>query len=247
MITKEELQQYAKLSGLNLGQAEKDYFQNIILFLIYQEYGNELIFKGGTALKKCYGLNRFSEDLDFTCSDKIDIRKLDSGLKRFGLEFEIETKSYANGLKAVLRIKGPLYIGIRASLCKFIVDFSFRENIILKPRLKSIGRFLEEIPTFDVFVMQEEEILAEKIRAIMSRKKARDIYDLWFLLDKDVRFDEKMVKEKLKYYGQKWSLREFAKKLSQKKPAWETELGPLIAVVPDFRKVKKSIMEKISG
>ena len=33
MIDKEELRGYARLRGLNLGQAEKDYFQNIILFL----------------------------------------------------------------------------------------------------------------------------------------------------------------------------------------------------------------------
>ena len=39
MIGKEELREYARLRGLNLGQAEKDYFQNIILFILYQLYG----------------------------------------------------------------------------------------------------------------------------------------------------------------------------------------------------------------
>ncbi len=246
MITKNDLQGYAKLFNLNLGQAEKDYFQGIILFILYHEYGRNLIFKGGTALKKCYGLGRFSEDLDFTCLSKIDVKKLENGLKRFNIEFEIEKKEYENGLKIILRIKGPLYIGIRPSLCKFIIDFSFRENVILKPEIKSIGRFLEEIPLFDVYVMQEKEILAEKVRAILTRGKARDVYDLWFLLEKDIKFDKKLIEEKLKYYKQKWDFREFEKKLKVKKAVWETELKPSVTVVPDFKKVKKIILEKFS-
>ena len=146
MITKEELREYAKRLSLNLGQAEKDYFQNIILFILYQNYGKGIVFKGGTALKKCFGLNRFSEDLDFTCLNKPDIKKIEDGLKRFKIEFEIESESYEDGLKIILRIKGPLYVGIRQSLCKFIIDFSFREDVILKPEIKTIGRFLEDLP-----------------------------------------------------------------------------------------------------
>ncbi len=246
MITKEELQNYAKNLGLNLGQAEKDYFQNVILFILYQECGNILVFKGGTALKKCYGLGRFSEDLDFTCLDEINIKNLESGMKRFNIDFEIEIKKYDDGLKTTIRIKGPLYIGVRPSLCKFVIDFSFRENILMKPQIKSIGRFLEEIPKFDVFVMQETEILAEKIRAIMSRTKARDVYDLWFLLEKGVNFDEKLVKEKLKYYKQEWNSKEFIRKLDLKKTIWEIELKPLVQNLPDFSKVKNSIVRRIS-
>jgi len=245
MITKEELRDYAKRSSLNLGQAEKDYFQNIILFILYQNYGKDIVFKGGTALKKCFGLDRFSEDLDFTCLNKINIKKLDDGLKRFKIEFELNSKNYENGLKIILRIKGPLYIGIRQSLCKFIIDFSYRENIILKPEIKTIGRFMEETPSFDVFVMQEKEILAEKIRAIQTRTKARDAYDLWFLLKKGIAFDKKLVKEKLKFYKQEWDTKLFKKMINMKKSIWNTELNPLVKNVPNFDEVRKYILKKI--
>lgn len=246
MITRAELREYAKLSALNLGQAEKDFFQSIILFILYQEYGKSMVFKGGTALKKCHGLDRFSEDLDFTCVDKVDVKKLENGLKRFNLESEMEMKGYKGGLKVILRIKGPLYIGVRPSLCKFIIDFSFRENVILKPEIRTIGRFLKEIPMFDVFVMQESEILAEKIRAIMTRIKARDIYDLWFLLEKGVKFDEKLARKKLNYYRQEWNHKDFVKKLNMKTEIWETELRPLIKNMPDFKKVRRFILQNLS-
>jgi len=246
MITKEELGEYCKITSLqNLGQAEKDYFQNVILFILYQNYGKDIVFKGGTALKKVYGLDRFSEDLDFTCTREIDIKKLEDGLRRFRLEFEAEKEEHENGLKITLRIKGPLYIGIRQSLCKFVVDFSFSEKVDLKPEIKTIGRFLEEIPSFDVVVMQEREILAEKVRAIMTRTKARDVYDLWFLLAKGVDFDEDLVGKKLTYYNKKWNFRKFAGKVSLKKSIWMTELRPLVKNVPDFDMVRKYILDNI--
>lgn len=242
MITKDELREYAKLRALNLGQAEKDYFQNIILFMLYQKYGSELIFKGGTALNKCYGLNRFSEDLDFTGKDIGNMEELvEMGLRRFLIEFEIQSKKYPDGLKVILRLRGPLYVGIRQSLCRFEIDLSLRENVILEPNVKTIGRFLEEVPVFDVFVMQEKEILAEKIGAILTRNYARDVYDLWFLLERDIKPDIKLIKEKLKYYGEAWDLMKFKKKLMEKKDVWEKELKPLVLKLPKFKEVMKSI------
>ena len=245
MITKEELKEYAKVVSLNLGQAEKDYFQNILLFIIYQDYGKGIVFKGGTALKKCFGLNRFSEDLDFTCLDKIDIKKVKDGLKRFRVEFELESEVYENGLKIILRIKGPLYVGIRQSLCKVIIDFSFRETVILKPEIKTIGRFLEEVPSFDVFVMQEREILAEKIRAMLARTKARDVYDLWFLARKGVNIDKEIVNEKLKYYNIVFDEKELIDCIKKSESVWEEELGPLVSFVPDFKSSFNEIKESL--
>ena len=48
--------------------------------------------------------------------------------------------------------------------------------------------------------LAREEILAEKIRAVMTREKGRDIYDLWFLLSLGVEINTEMVLDKLKYY-----------------------------------------------
>jgi len=246
MITKDELKSYAGTSGLNLGQAEKDYFQNVILFILYRRYGNEMVFKGGTALKKCYGLARFSEDLDFTCAGEMNpLKDIENGLKRFGAEFEKDIRQYPDGLKITIRIRGPLFTGIRQSLCKFIVDISFRENVELPPAVKTIGRFMEEVPSFDVYVMQEREILAEKIRAVMTRNSARDVYDLWFLLDKGVPFDTGLARKKLDFYGEAWDAKIFRKKMLLKKPFWKTELSGLITSVPDFDAVLKLVTKKV--
>jgi len=246
MISIKELEEYAKLRNIkNIGYAEKDYFQNILLFIISQNYGKNFIFKGGTALNKCYGLNRFSEDLDFTCEEKPDLNKLENGLKNFKVEFETEKKEYSDEIKLILRIKGPLYIGIKNSMCKIIIDLSLREKVILIAKIKTIGRFLNEIPSFDILVMQEKEIYAEKIRTIITRNKARDVYDLWFLIKNNIKFDKNLVEEKLKYYKKKWSKKEFIKNINNKKDIWESELKPFLENLPKFEEVKNEIIKSI--
>ncbi|EFD92374.1 MAG: hypothetical protein BJBARM5_0891 [Candidatus Parvarchaeum acidophilus ARMAN-5] len=51
---------------MDVRQLEKSYLQTLLLYELYARFEKSLVFKGGTALKFFYGLNRFSEDLDFT-------------------------------------------------------------------------------------------------------------------------------------------------------------------------------------
>lgn len=247
MISRKELEEYAKARGIkNIGRAEKDYIQNILLFVIYQNFGSEWVFKGGTALAKCYGMNRFSEDLDFICKKEFDIKSVEEGLKRFKIEFEIKEEGKFEKSKSFsIRIKGPLYNGDRMSACKVILDCSFREEVMMKPLIKSIGRFLEEIPSFDVYVMSKEEIVAEKIRAILMRNKARDVYDLYFLIESGVKIDKEVVEKKLDYYQKKFNEEEFVQALNKKKEIWRSELSGVMEAVPDFDAVVKRIREAV--
>ena len=67
MLTRDDLS--STPIDFNLYQKEKDYLQHIVLSRIFSRIGSEIIFKGGTSLQKCFGLDRFSEDLDFTASE----------------------------------------------------------------------------------------------------------------------------------------------------------------------------------
>lgn len=246
MISRKELEEYAKLRGIkNIGYAEKDYFQTILLFIIYQNFGSEIIFKGGTALAKCYGLNRFSEDLDFTCKKEFEFKIIEEGLRRFKIDFETEEESFERSKSCVIRIKGVLFNGSKNSACKIIMDFSFREKVIIKPLIKNIGRFLEEIPSFDVYVMTAEEIFAEKARAILTRNKARDVYDLYFLIGSGIKLNENLINTKLEYYKIKFNKKEFIKAVKNKKEIWKSELSGLIENVPDFKDVLNQVSKAV--
>jgi predicted nucleotidyltransferase component of viral defense system len=69
MIKPGEIQQKARKVGVRDQQIEKDYVLSWILQGIanHEKLSQEIVFKGGTVLKKVYFKDyRFSEDLDFT-------------------------------------------------------------------------------------------------------------------------------------------------------------------------------------
>lgn len=236
MISKDTLKEYAKIKDYNLGQAEKDFFQEIILFILYKEFGKDLVFKGGTALTKCFGFNRFSEDLDFTLNTKKNILEVISlGLKKFYIEFEVLEKEFKNSINLVYKIKGPLYMNTTNSLCKIQLDISMREQLFLEPTIVKLGIHLNEIPMFDVVVMNEKEIFAEKIRALITRNKARDLFDFYYLLKRKNLIDTDLINKKLELYSLKFSKRLLLDAIKNKKEIWDTEMKHLVKSYPDFK------------
>jgi predicted nucleotidyltransferase component of viral defense system len=92
------------------------------------------------------------------------------------------------------------------------LEFSLRE----KPLTKKVTVLETEYPVIPyplVVHLSWEEILAEKIRAILTRAKGRDLFDLWFLLSKNIKIDEKMVDAKMKFYNKKFDYNELKKKI----------------------------------
>ena len=241
MIAKEELKEYAKFRNYNLGQAETDFYQNLLLFILYREYGKELVLKGGTALSKCYGLNRFSEDLDFTIMKELQIEKtLKEGLNRYNLNFEIQNKEEFKVL-----IQGPLYSGIRQSLCSIRLDISTREKIQREPKKVTIKTFMPQIPNFDLIVMDIKEIFAEKVRALLTRTQARDLYDLYMI--KEHLCDKRLIDAKLNFYGKKYAFKDMKGAINNLENVWNKELRQLIIDVPDFKLVKKTVVNLLRG
>src|SRR3989337_1771728 len=114
MLSRKSLESMKSTLGLNLGQIERDYLQHIVLLFLYRHAGNWLVFKGGTSLQKAYGLNRFSDDLDFTSKKEEDIEGIAHGIKTdlfiFGLENEVKINRMENVSEVIVySIKGPLY------------------------------------------------------------------------------------------------------------------------------------------
>jgi len=62
---------------------ERDYcLAWFLVGLAQAKIRNKLVFKGGTALKRCYFADyRFSEDLDFTLTEPMDFQQIRDGLE----------------------------------------------------------------------------------------------------------------------------------------------------------------------
>jgi len=250
MLFKEDLQKLTKISGFNLWQTEKDYLQHLFLLFLSKEAKREFVFKGGTALQKIYGLNRFSIDLDFTLSDDREeeiVERISKDITEFGFETIISRmeKFKELGKTFILKIKGPLYDGTERSLSTLRIEVSLRRDLILQPEVKEVIPIYPDVRPYLVLVMNLKEILAEKIRAIFWRIRARDVYDLWFLLRKNVPFDLKLVNKKLEYYDLKFSRKELGERIEGLEKNWRGELEQIVSFVPELGKVKREILDKI--
>lgn len=206
MIAKEQITTLARKYKINETVVFREYLQLIFLSKLYFfPKSKKVFFKGGTALHLIYKAPRFSEDLDFTVGiSKEEFLKfiqeiLNKLSKEEGIEFK-ERKTIT-GKRFLLTAKPSiLHYKVFVNL-----DFSFREKVfdIKKSIIET------EYPVlFNSYVyhLSKNEIAAEKIRAILTRKKGRDLYDLWYLLNQGIVINDKLIGQKLKYYnlGNKW-------------------------------------------
>jgi len=231
-----------------IGQKEKDYLQHIILSFIFRHSDNALVFKGGTCLQKIYGLNRFSEDLDFTVNQEIGIdenvlvERVAKGLRDHGFPSEIETKKFGINTGIRYLIQGPLYLGTRTSMCSLKMDVSWREEIIMDPESITVYPLYNELFPYLSHCMNKEEILSEKIRAILTRDATRDLYDLFFLLKKGIEPDMDMVKEKLAFYEMEFEIDRFRNAVKKRGKYWVRDISKYSTFELDFEEVSRTVI-----
>lgn len=198
MMHKDNIMRMAGQKNLNPSAVSKDYALGWMLFGISKSsISDKIIFKGGTALSKIYFPEgwRLSEDLDFTLIDDIDPKTLEKVLKEevpkivkdaIGMNVRLKDRPHSNDgyLMSRFQYDGPL----GKDTVKIEIT---REEVTGEAHTEKMPKVFDYL-TFDVRVYSLDEILAEKMRAIIQRTKIRDYYDVWRLL-KTKRFDREKV------------------------------------------------------
>ena len=230
-MNREELSSFIGITGYSLGHVEKDYFQHILLSAISRHSAGELVFKGGTALQKMGYVERFSEDLDFTASDPIDIDKIIKisleAISRYNYSASIDKRrsgEESSGFR--LRIEGPLFRRGKG-ICTIIMDISNRESIVLSPEIREYSPVYPNISSYILKNLALEEILAEKVRAIMTRKRPRDLYDLSMLIKRGIEPDGSVIQMKMDYYNIRFDIETFMKRVQDLEKSWSAEMDQL--------------------
>ncbi|MBI3006686.1 MAG: nucleotidyl transferase AbiEii/AbiGii toxin family protein [candidate division NC10 bacterium] len=255
----------ARAGGRRIPEAvlERDYCLSWFLVgLSGSPLRERLLFKGGTALKKCHFPDyRFSEDLDFTLAQPVPFetirRELEETFKvahrasgvvlRYARE---DRHQHANTYTFYLGYEGPLPGGPAGKEVK--VDITIKEEVVFpieeRPLLRGYQEY-EDLPEdARVQVYSLPEIAAEKVVALLdrARNEPRDLYDLWHLTeDSHVSLDQvvEAVRRKLAARGQE--LKSLRGVLREKEPRyrrlWETRLSAQVAVLPDFDQVFRAV------
>lgn len=216
----------------------REYLQLLFLSRLYAKPGGKsVIFKGGTAIHLIFGAPRFSEDLDFAVMSNTsvfekDINGLFTSLSKLE-DINFKSRQTIAGRRYLLSAALP---GSRTQ--SFInLDFSFREPVV-EPEMAILETEYPVIFTSQVYHMSKSEIVAEKIRAIMNRRKGRDVYDLWYLLSQRASLNLDMISKKLAYYDQTFSDKALVERIkSFSKEEFALDLRPFVAV-PERNKLE---------
>ena len=188
------------MRNISLDLVEKDYVLGLVLHAISSsQLSLKVSLKGGTALSKVYfpGRWRFSEDLDFTLTEGTEVKAIgESQISELpfilqeisGVQSRVLGNVYSNPnyLKFRLQYEGPI--------SKNTVKIEFSSENFVGPVIRKDVPKEYDYSNFSILSYSIENILSEKIRAILQRGKLRDYYDVWKLL-KTVHFRSDHIME----------------------------------------------------
>jgi len=147
---------------------------------------DRLVFGGGTMLRLCFGLDRYSVDLDFWLLNNNQKKDFDppvwfSGLRQFLARF-YEFRDAADKFHTlVVELKSPDYPrSLKLEMRKGVKITRTQRAIAYSPH-SSAQVYLRIVPLPDM--------MTSKIEAFLQRKEIRDAYDLEFLIKKGVSAD----------------------------------------------------------
>lgn len=150
----------------------------VLAWLKNKGFLRNMIFGGGTMLRLCYDLKRYSVDLDFWTyrvdkidqfftnlkdSLEIDYNLTDAQNKYYTLLFEIKKTPYPRKLKIEIRKENK--------------ESDFQETI-------AYCLYSNQQVLLKSFTL--EQMMKNKIRALLDRKEIRDVFDIEFLTRKSV-------------------------------------------------------------
>lgn len=215
MITKSQIDALSDKYQIDKFTIMREFLQLVFLSYLYQhKEAKQIYFKGGTAIRLLLASPRFSEDLDFsTPYQKVKIKLIVQ-------ELEKKIQKELPEIKISLLYSGKT--GIRFRIKYQPLDFKYPITIRLDFTIVKENKEVVVSPLATEFPitifplvahLSEKEILAEKICALATRNKGRDFFDVWYLLEKDVFLDLKIVKAKFLENHAKFSKNDLLKKI----------------------------------
>ncbi len=219
------LAKYNPKSSADYQNALKEILQEIVLLgLDRSGFFENAAFYGGTALRIMYGLDRFSEDLDFTLLEpnpKFKLDKYFSGLARelsaFGFDCALQRvdKSAARTIESAFIKANTQILFLTIQGAKPLAD-KIQKSQILKIKfevdIEPATSFETEVKTlllpspFTVKTLTLPSLFAGKMHAALLRKwknrvKGRDFYDVQWYLARGIPLKKSYLAEKMKASG----------------------------------------------
>jgi len=196
-IIQKRLETYRCASTQEEDYALREITQEVALAALSRtDFYKVAVFQGGTCLRIFYGLNRFSEDLDFILRESVPgfswkkyLKSLSVEFKAYGYQTEIVDRSQVDSIVKKAFIKDDSlgkvlhlrHLKADRSLAKIRIKFEVDTN----PPVGSVfeNQFLDFPFACTVTAQDMSSLFAGKVHALLCREyvKGRDWYDfLWY-------------------------------------------------------------------
>lgn len=219
------LERYQPQTTVESIRALREIIQEIALVGLWRaKFFQKAAFYGGTALRILYGLDRFSEDLDFSLLEPDASFSLESynlaikeELSAFGFEVTVDTKIKNTKttiesafIKANTKIQ-LVNIGLGAFTNTGIasdakVKIKLEVDIEPPPGFSTEAKILKEPIPISVRVYKPEDLFAGKMHALLCRSwktrvKGRDWYDFAWFIRKEIPLNLQHLESRLRQSG----------------------------------------------
>ncbi len=263
MISTPEVAKRAHRLGVGDRVIEKDYVLSWLLVAIAEsELRSGLAFKGGTALKRCYYPEyRFSEDLDFTLCVDLSHDELVEAFeilfpwlgRRVNLTLALQSteQSVFESTTLLVNYVGPLRARLGSRRLK--VDVTRGELLLYPLSERPLQAPYSDYPTGAMLPTYTlEEIVIEKLCALIGRTEPRDLYDVYWLFewgDVDLGFLPANFVAKCQYKGvdPKRLDQVLTDKVGTFERLWASRLAVQVPDLPHLNEVLRALRRHLRG
>jgi len=140
---------------------------------------SRMVFGGGTMLRLCHGLDRYSVDLDFWLLPADDYSPWFADLQHYLARYYDLRDAADKFYTLVVELKSPDYPrSLKVEMRKSVNIIATEQAIAYSP-FSTVQVFVRTIPL--------QDMMRSKIDAFLQRKEIRDAYDLEFLVKKGLK------------------------------------------------------------
>lgn len=218
------LSRYSCATSKDYENALKEILQEIALLGLWRaKFFEHAAFYGGTALRILYGLDRFSEDLDFSLLKPSEnfslspyLKAIETELMAMGFSVAVEERKKsvetaiesafikANTLEHLLKINVPA--SAQGTHKNAVMSIKLEVDTHPPGGFETEARVLLQPIPFSVKTYQQSDLFAGKLHAILqrgwkNRVKGRDYYDLVWYLSRDIPVHLSHLEERLRQSG----------------------------------------------
>jgi len=213
------IEKTALKKGISPDAVIREYYEYLLLSGLFEsEIGDNIVFKGGTALRVFYGLPRYSDDLDFDITGKKNFKSFSRAVRSAAGRYEnmqiSDLWEKKNTFQCEIKIEETWMKQ------KFSVKIEASKRTGMNGRKSELKMAVSDDFGTQVFgrVMTLESLYEEKSRALSGRDEPKDYFDMWYicqLLKKPFNPGKKPDKKRYRQVLGKYLPRKYVKVLDE--------------------------------